>query len=65
LIGGGLAITIRESGMVAAKSETVPERELLLTRIIGRNERIVTTVETENGPRGRQIVKVWKERRAD
>lgn len=44
-------------GMVAESDS----RELLYQRIVGKNERIVTTVETDR-TRGRQIVKVWKER---
>jgi hypothetical protein len=46
--------------MVAAVSEE--QREPLFSKIVPRGEKVVVTVETEDGGRERTIVKVWREK---
>lgn len=43
--------------MVAAKEE----RRELVSKIVPSGEVVVITVEQEDGPRKRQVVKVWRE----
>lgn len=43
--------------------EAVNERRELVSKIVPSGERVVVTVEREDGERGRQIVKVWRERK--
>jgi hypothetical protein len=45
--------------MVAASSES--ERKELVKKVVPAGDRVVVTVEQEDGARGRQIVRVWRE----
>lgn len=44
-------------------AKTEPVREPLFSKIVPRGERVVVTVETEDGERGRTVVKVERERK--
>lgn len=45
--------------MVAARDA---DKEPLFSKIVPRGERVVVTVETEDGERERTVVKVWREK---